>query len=157
MIPAPRPPPSHLSSEQVVSLSKSSCVSPVERTDGRGGRRAKSNSSRNHSIFSSRKKKKIALLFSFSLYVDFLLVFHGHTEEASSTVTHTQLQTHNPTSSPLHLPSADIQAEPEYDKCGNFSDNWPFFVAILNMFFLSSRNICTTNTTGMRQDISYVR
>jgi hypothetical protein len=66
---------------------------------------------------------KVALHFSFSLYVDSLLVFNGHTEEASSTVTHTQWQTPTPTSSPLHLPSADIQAEPEYDNWGYFSDN----------------------------------
>ncbi len=96
---APRPPPSHLSSEQVVSLKLL------------------------YESFQYFLQGKIALLFSFSLYVDFLLVFHGHTEEASSTVTQTQLQTHTPTSYPLHLPSADIQTEPEYDNWGYFSDN----------------------------------
>jgi hypothetical protein len=34
---APRPPPT-LSQQQIVSLTQSSCVSPVELTDGRGGR-----------------------------------------------------------------------------------------------------------------------
>ncbi len=34
---APHPPPTHLSSQQVVYLSQYSCVSPTEFTDGRGG------------------------------------------------------------------------------------------------------------------------
>jgi hypothetical protein len=36
---APRPPVSPLSRQQLVSLSQSSCVSPAELTDVRGGRR----------------------------------------------------------------------------------------------------------------------
>jgi hypothetical protein len=53
---APRP-----SSQQVVSLSQSSCVSPVELTDGRGGGGAKSYDretwpSMNHSILSGRNE-----------------------------------------------------------------------------------------------------
>ncbi len=36
---APRPPPPHLTSEQLASLSQSSCVSPVQLADGRGGMR----------------------------------------------------------------------------------------------------------------------
>jgi hypothetical protein len=35
---APRPSPPTLSCQQVASLAQSSCVSPVELTDGRGGR-----------------------------------------------------------------------------------------------------------------------
>ncbi len=62
---APRPPPSHPTyCQPVVSLSQSSCVSPVELIDARRGGRAKSDdgekawTSLNHSILSVREEER---------------------------------------------------------------------------------------------------
>jgi hypothetical protein len=64
---SPAPPLLSLSRQQVVSLSQSSCVSPVELSDGRGGRRGRGGgrgksydreeawSTINNSILSARK------------------------------------------------------------------------------------------------------
>ncbi len=77
---APRPSPSAVSRQQVISLSQSSCVSPVQLIDGRGGveggeRGAKSYdyekawSSTNHSV-----SPCFSLCISFKQHEEFLTV-----------------------------------------------------------------------------------